>query len=145
MIKTVLKLGLILVAGILIYNYFLGTPEEKATSKQIFSEVKDLGSATWALLKSEKEKFDEGKYDEALDKVGDMFQGLKEKAAKLKDSDLSDRISDLDRQRENLKNKVDDAEKAGKTLSDEEKKELKQSFKELMDETEQLMKDMEKK
>ena len=61
--KSILKLALILVVGILIYNYFLGTDEEKQQSKEIFTEVRDLGKAAWGLLKSEKEKFDEGKYD----------------------------------------------------------------------------------
>ena len=69
MIKSILRLAAILVVGILFYNYFLGTPTEKEQSKKVFSKVKDLGRDAWDLLKTEKEKLDEGKYDEALDKI----------------------------------------------------------------------------
>jgi hypothetical protein len=142
MIRTVFKLGLILVVGILIYNYFLGTPEEKASSEKIFSEVKDLGVAAWGLLKSEKQKFDEGKYDEALDKVGNLFSNLREKASQLNDRDLSDRIDNLEQQRKDIQEKVD---RASDSLSEEEKAELKEQFRSLMDQTEGVMEDLEKK
>ena len=33
MMRSLIKLGLILVVGILVYNYFFGTPEEKQQSK----------------------------------------------------------------------------------------------------------------
>ncbi len=142
MIRTVFKLGLILVVGILIYNYFLGTPEEKASSEKIFSEVKDLGVAAWGLLKSEKQKFDDGKYDEALDKVGGLFNNLREKASQLNDRDLSDRIENLEQQRKDIQEKV---HRASDSLTEEEKAELKEQFKTLMDETEGVMEDLEKK
>lgn len=142
MIRTVLKLGLILVVGILIYNYFLGTPEEKASSEKIFSEVKDLGVAAWGLLKSEKQKFDEGKYDEALDKVGNLFDNLKDKASRLNDRDLSDRIEHLEQQRKDIQEKVHEA---SDSLTEEEKAELKKQFRDLMDEAEGVMEDLEKK
>lgn len=142
MIRTVFKLGLILVVGILIYNYFLGTPEEKASSEKIFSEVKDLGVAAWGLLKSEKQKFDEGKYDEALDKVGNLFNNLREKASQLNDRDLSDRIENLEQQRKDIQEKVD---RASDSLTEEEKAELRDQFRSLMDQTEGVMEDLEKK
>lgn len=142
MIRTVFKLGLILVVGILIYNYFLGTPEEKASSEKIFSEVKDLGVAAWGLLKSEKQKFDEGKYDEALDKVGNLFNNLREKASQLNDRDLSDRIENLEQQRKDIQEKVD---RASDSLTEEEKSELRDQFRSLMDQTEGVMEDLEKK
>jgi len=142
MIRTLIKLGLILVAGIVVYNYFLGTPEEKASSEKIFGSVKDLGVAAWGLLKSEKEKFNDGKYDEALDKVGSLFSNLKEKATGLHDRDLSDRIDNLEEQRKDIKEKIDNA---SDSMSEEEKSELKDQFKDLMDQAERVMEDMEKK
>ena len=69
MIKSLLKLLVILVVGILIYNLFLGTDEEKQGAKKIVGEVKDVGVAVKDLVKSEKEKFDKGKYDKAGESV----------------------------------------------------------------------------
>jgi hypothetical protein len=69
MIGFLFKIGLSLVVLLLVYNYFLGTPEEKSNSKEIISEVIHLGKSSWELLRTEKQKLSEGKYDLALDKV----------------------------------------------------------------------------
>ena len=108
--KSILRLGLLLVAGILVYNFFLGTPEEKEQSKVIFREVKDLGKAAVDLLKSEKNKFDEGKYDGALDKIGNLFDSLKNKAEDIEDSQLLDRIAELEDKRKALEKHLDESE-----------------------------------
>lgn len=150
--KSILKLALILVVGILIYNYFLGTDEEKQQSKEIFTEVRDLGKAAWGLLKSEKEKFDEGKYDEALDKIGSLLDNLKDKAETIQDSDILDRIAQLEDQKAELERKI--AANQVETYDDtgdpeqkvrEEEEAIKKDWKNLIEETEDLMKDMEKK
>jgi len=77
MIKFVFKIGVVLVAGVLTYNYFLGDAEEKKQSEAVFSQIKDLGSSIGGLIKSEKEKFDQGKYDEALAKISSAVSELK--------------------------------------------------------------------
>jgi hypothetical protein len=110
MIKNLLKLAAVLVVGILVYNYFMGTEAEKQQSKEIFQKVKDLGSDAWNLLKAEKEKLDEGKYDGALDKISNLIDNLKDKAEAISDSDMLDRIADLERQKDALQEKMKDAE-----------------------------------
>ena len=144
MIRTLLKVGVILVLGILVYNYFMGSPEEKATSEKIFKEVKDLGKATWDLLKAEKEKFDDGKYDDALQKVEDLYDRLRGRAESDSDPEMVDRINQLDEERKELKKRVEEAEKKTDSLSKEQKDQLKEDWDRLVRETERLMKDMEK-
>ena len=96
MLRSLIKLGLFLLAGILVYNYFFGTPEEKAQSKQIFTEIKDVTKSAVGLLKTEKQKFDEGKYNDAVDKIGGLIDNLKGKAEQLEDNrELLDQIADL--------------------------------------------------
>ena len=80
MIRKLLGLLVLVVFGILVYNFFLGTPAEKENAQKIFGEVKDLGVAVKDLLANEKEKFDAGKYDNALKKIGGIFDSLKEKS-----------------------------------------------------------------
>ena len=80
MIKAAIQIFLVLVIGLTAYNYFLGTEEEKAQAKETIDKVKEVGKAGVDLIKAEKEKFDAGKYDGALDKIGNLVDKLKSKA-----------------------------------------------------------------
>jgi len=146
--KSLLKLLVVVVIGVLIYNYFFGTPEEKATSKEIFSEVRDLGKATWGLLKSEKQKFDEGKYDEAVDKVGGLLSSLKSKAKSSDDDQAVAKLEELERRRLALDQEIaelDRLNKSGKTAAAKVKEDqIRKDWRTLMDATELIMNNMEK-
>ncbi len=151
MIKLLIRLLILLVIGVLVYNYFLGTPEEKESSKTIFREVKQLGKSTWALLKSEKTKMEEGKYDAALDKIGLLYEELEERARSGKDRESLDRLMELDRQRRALNDRLDQLEEnqaGARTASEKqqtvrEEERLKSDLRSLFAETERLMNDME--
>ncbi len=141
MIRSILKLGALLVVGILVYNLFFGTAEEKQQSKEIFHKVGELGKAGINLLKSEKAKFNEGKYDEALDNIGGLFEQVKQKAKDINDSDLLNKVSDLEKTREDLARKLDQNE--SEEFSESEKGQLKDELQKFMNDTEDLMKKLE--
>ena len=141
MIRSALKLLAILVVGILIYNLFLGTDEEKQGAKKIVGEVKDVGVAVKDLLKAEKEKFDKGKYDKAVDKIGNMLSNLKRNANEF-DEKYVKRIEELERKRKQLKDELDSVSDTSTTETSETKS-IKEDSKELMQELESLMKEME--
>jgi basic membrane lipoprotein Med (substrate-binding protein (PBP1-ABC) superfamily) len=143
MIKSALKLLVILVVGILIYNLFLGTEEEKTGAKKIVGEMKDVGVAVKDLLKAEKEKFDKGKYDKAIDKIGGMLSNLKRNAKDF-DERYVQRIEELERKRQTLKDELDAvSDTAGTSGETSQTKAIKEDSKELMQELESLMKEME--
>ena len=152
MIKSLLKLLVILVIGILIYNYFLGTEQEKQGAKKIFSEMKDVGVAVKDLLKTEKEKFDAGKYDNAVDKIGNVLDGLK-KNAKDFDEKYLKRIDDLEQKRQELRRSLSDYEQESDRITrdrDEftpkggkDSSAIKNDLEQLLKETESLINDME--
>jgi hypothetical protein len=143
MIKSLLKLLVVLVIGILIYNLFLGTDEEKQGAKKIVGEVKDVGVAVSDLLKSEKQKFDKGKYDKAIDKVGSMLSELKRNANEF-DKKYVKRIDELETKRKQLKDELDAvSDTAGTGGETRQTKSIKEDSKELMQELETLMKEME--
>ncbi len=148
MIKNLLKLLALLVVGVLVYNYFFGTPEEKETSKEIFSEVRDLGKATWNLLRSEKQKFDEGKYDEAVDKVGGLLSSLRTRAGENNDAGAIKELEDLERRRRELDRQIDEMERLNSTgknaAAKAQEEQIKKDWRTLMDATELLMNKMEK-
>ncbi len=129
MIKSVLKLGVLLLIGILGYNYFLGNPEEKAKSKEIIGKTvdfgKDIGKAGVGLIKEEYQKFKNGKYDKALDKVGNLL-----KDAKQKGGEIVNDIQDWEERRKVWKEKKDafmeGLEDDGKNMTDAEKEKMKE-------------------
>jgi cytochrome c556 len=147
MIKSLLKLVALLVIGILVYNYFMGTDDEKANAKKIFKEVKEVGVEVGNLLKSEKEKFDRGKYDTALEKIDRAFDNLKSKAKAI-DENYLDKISDLESRSKELQNQIDRAEKENRVDSTEngvETEKLKKDLDDLLERTRRLVEEMETK
>ena len=135
LIKTLLKLVLLLVIGLLGYNYFFGTEEEKYQSREIVDKAKDLGSEAWNLLRSEKEKLSDGKYDDALDRLDNLYRDLSQEAGKLGDSRLGEELRGLIERRDELAERLRD----GSELNARERRRLE----ELSEDTEVLMHEME--
>ncbi len=106
MIRSLLKLGLFLVVGILIYNFFFGTSEEKAQSKAVFRETGQAVSAAWGLLTSEKKKFDSGKYDDVLDKLGGAYSAIRERA-EFVDKNVIQRLGELEKRKKQLEREME--------------------------------------
>ncbi len=109
MIRSLIKIGLLLLVGILIYNFFFGTNVEKENSRKIFGQMKGLATSAVQLVKSEREKFDAGKYDKALDKIGGVYRGLRDKAQYLDEKVLT-RLDDLEKRKAELQQEVDKIE-----------------------------------
>jgi len=105
MIGFLIKLALVAVIGVLAYNYFFGTSEEKAQSAKAFGQMKDVAVSVGQLAKSEKEKFDAGKYDAALEKLGTAYMKLREGARKL-DAGLLKRIDTLEKRKADLEREL---------------------------------------
>jgi hypothetical protein len=154
MFKLLFRLLFVLVVGVLVYNYFLGTPEEKDTSRAIFQSVKQLGKSTWALLKSEKAKLNDGKYDTALEKINTLFGQLRSHARENRDQGALSRLQELDQERQSIEARLQQINRAkalveqGRSLGsrrtlEQDEQQLKEDLGRLFDETEMLMQDME--
>ena len=154
MIRTVIKFGVLLFIGVLCYNYFLGTQEEKAKAESTFGKIKegtqvvggvllDLGKEGVALLKEEREKFQEGKYDKAVEEVGDLISKIKNQVEGV-GGEMLDRVNDLEKERDELSKQIDKAKDSVGEVSAEEKEKLKKKFDELTEKTGEVLKDLEK-
>ncbi|MFK7808629.1 MAG: hypothetical protein AB8F74_12565 [Saprospiraceae bacterium] len=106
MIKSVIKVGLMLIVGILAYNFFFGSAEEKAQSKEIINKAADVGKAGVGLLREEVSKFRSGKYDDALDKIGTAIDATKDKVEE--GSQMLDQITDWNEKKKDWQQKRDD-------------------------------------
>lgn len=104
MTRFLLKILFYVVIIVLVYNYFLGNSAEKDSSQKIFSEVKTVLVSVKDLLGAEKQKFDQGKYDEALEKIKqgiDKIGSLKDKSA-----DLSNDLESAKKQQKLAQNQL---------------------------------------
>jgi hypothetical protein len=122
MIGFFIKLAVFAVIGILGYNYFFGTSEEKEQSSKVFGQMKEVAVSVGELAKSEKEKFDAGKYDAALDKLAGAYKAAREGAQKL-DSNLLKNIGELEQRRANLEKEIASIEAAEQADSKTERSE----------------------
>ena len=107
MIRMLLKLGLLAVVCIIIYNFFFGSADEKATSKRIFKGVGNVFTEVRDLVRMERDKFDAGKYDVALGKMQGVLENLKNHASSNKDANLQKQIAELEKRKASLENQVD--------------------------------------
>jgi vacuolar-type H+-ATPase subunit I/STV1 len=129
MIRKVISTLIVLVIGLLVYNYFFGTPEEKDQAKEIFGKGAEVVGAGADLLKGEYQKFKDGKYDKALDNIGDLLSNLKEKGGELVDEidNWQEKKGAWDEKKKELEKLLDsdsdivDEEKAKKALEELEK------------------------
>ena len=109
MLRTLLKLAVLLLAAILIYNYFFGTNEEQETSRKVFGQIRGVVVSVGDLIRSEKDKFDAGKYDKALERLGGVYKSIREQAKHV-DQDVIRRLDDLENRKARLQQELDNIE-----------------------------------
>lgn len=109
MIRSLIKLALILVAAILVYNYFFGTNAEQQQSREIFGKMKDLVVAGANMLKTEKEKFDAGKYDRLMDQLGGAYKAVRDRAQYV-DEKILTRLDELEQRKARLEKELQQIE-----------------------------------
>jgi hypothetical protein len=134
MIRKIISFAIFLVIGLLTYNYFFGTAQEKEQAQDIFAKGVEVVGASTDLLRAEYQKFNDGKYDEALDNINGLLSKLKEKGGEIDDwkkrkEDWDQKKNDLEKLLdsnssfvdEEVKKSIEDLEKEGKALRAEGK------------------------
>lgn len=134
MIKFLLKIAVVGIIALLGYNFFLGTEEEKEQSVAVFRQIGDLGKSIGDFVMSEKDKFNDGKYADALDGMEDLFGKLKSKASDAGDNATRE-LENLKKEKASLEKQY---EKVKDTATDDEIKALYSKLKGLYKKTEDL-------
>ncbi|MCO6460047.1 MAG: hypothetical protein J5I59_01480 [Saprospiraceae bacterium] len=143
MIKLLIKIAIPIIIGILIYNYFFGTSEEKETSKIVFQKTKDLTVSVYDMLKSEKDKFDEGKYDKAIDKLNDVLNAAKSNEGQYS-GQQKDELKNLEKEKKQLQDEINQTKKLSKDEADKKSESLDKKLLDLVDRAGKLFGDTEK-
>ncbi len=115
MIRSLLKLALMAVVCIVIYNRFFGSDVEKDQSKRIFKGVGNVFTEVRDLVRTERGKFDAGKYDVALGKMQGILENLKNHASDNKDVNLQRQIAQLEQRKHALENQVNQTPQPNKS------------------------------
>ncbi len=113
MIKNLIKIGALLVIAVIGYNYFLGDAEEKESSKKIVDGVKEIGKSVGGVIKSETEKFSEGKLDRVLAKMSAAMSTIE--AQPTEDTNLKGQLKELMIERNRLQDEVNKIQGEDKT------------------------------
>jgi len=140
MIRSIISLLVVLVIGILVYNLFFGTSEEKEKTKQISTQLKEVGTSIKGLLVEEKEKLDNGKYDKALDQIKNLFENVKN-SIKI-DPNKMQQLKELEQKRDALAEELKTTESASDSTQQAEKSKIKKELEQLMKDTEKLFKQL---
>ncbi len=146
--KGLIRITVIAIIAILVYNYFFGTAEEKQSSEKIFNEFVDLGKAVGDLIKTEKEKFDRGKYDDVLAKITDFIDNLKSTAEG--SVEAMEKIQQLEARKEAIEEQIAERNNIPSTRGGEnipesyeqQDKNLDKALQDLMRETEKVVNDL---
>lgn len=102
---SILRIVIVLIIGIILYNYFLGSKEEKASSEKVINEFVELGKSVGELIANEKERFDQGKYDKALNQIGSFIEDLKSKAG-ASSKEVQDQIRSLEKHKKDIQSSL---------------------------------------
>jgi hypothetical protein len=111
MIRSLIKFAFWAIVVMVIYNYFWGNPQEKAQSGRVFQGVGQLFGEVKSLVVSEKGKFDGGKYDTALDKMGNVITKLRDHGNQTGDKALIQQSVQLEDRRQHIDHQLKKTEK----------------------------------
>lgn len=95
--RFIVKVLLIILLGLIAYNYFFGDDTERETSSLVVDNAKQLGQSVWEMIKVEKDRFSEGKHQEMMEHVGTTIGFIKENKETLNISDIE--MQDLEQQK----------------------------------------------
>ncbi len=139
MIGKLIRAALFLAVLVIGYNYFYGTAEEKAQSKEIVDGTKDVAKKATNSLKQflnrQKEKLDDGQYKETTDQIRDLVNDLKKRAEK-EGVAIKEDVKNLELDNERL---AEELREAGANL---DKPEMKEKFSKLLEKAEKILKNM---
>ncbi|NBB88815.1 MAG: hypothetical protein GVX96_03370 [Bacteroidetes bacterium] len=115
MLGRLIKWALIIVIGLLVYNYFYGTEQEKKQSEEIFTKTKEIGQSIVGFVSDETQKVKDGKYNDVIDNISGFLSELKsEKNAE----EIEEIQSDLDKTKENYESESTSADSLESQLQD---------------------------
>jgi len=144
MIRKLISLVILAVIGLMGYNMFFGTEEDKARGQAVAKETKELVGSVIGFLKAEKENYDSGKFDNAMQKLNKAVKNVSQKAQEIGGS-MPERV----RQLEDKKNQLDELIQINKNskMADPKKEsdKIKDEMSDILKELQEIAEDIDNK
>ncbi len=136
--RTLIRIIILLLILIIAYNYFLGDTEEKESTETVISNAKELIHSIGTVIKSEKEKYHDGKYDDAINKLGNLFDKVKESITSSTRSS-KDRLKELEKQKLEIEEEYHKLKNEPDSVREVKKEQLNIRLEEIISETEEIL------
>lgn len=141
---TLIRILIMLLLLVFAYNYFVGDEEEKKSTETVISNAKDLISSIGTVIKSEKEKYNDGKYDNAIDKLGNLFTAIQSNFG-FHGSDPDKKLEKLEREKLEIEQEYLKLENEPDSVRETKKEELNRRLEELLSDAEKVLEKLERK
>jgi Zn-dependent M32 family carboxypeptidase len=150
MISNLIKLLVLFLVGWLIYTQVLGrgTEAEKQQGAELIENGKNVLSSVFGIISNEGQKFKDGTYDDAIDKLGSLLDDLR---SKTNDSELQAKLDELKQEEERIKKEITEVKQdettAARPTTDPSEKEAKteKDLKKLTEDIQTVLQLMSKK
>lgn len=121
--KNLIFLVILVIAGIVGYMYFFGKGEDREKAVAVVTETRELGKSVGEFLKRQKEKYDDGEFENLMNKIdrnldkmrNNKTENTDEERQELKELERELRQVDADKlspeNRERLRQLLDEFEK----------------------------------
>jgi len=141
--RRILSLVVFAAIAFMGYNHFYGTDEDRAVNREITDGVKGVGSAVGKLFQSAKENYNDGKFDDAIEKTGNVISQLGKKAQEI-GQNFPERLKELEEKRNQLDKLIETTKTTRSSEPEKQNEAIKDEMSELMEELEALKNDMDK-
>ncbi len=143
MIRKLISLVIFAVIGLMGYNMFFGTDEDKARGQAVAKETKELVGSIFGFLKAEKENYDAGKFDNAMDKMNKAFKNISQKAKEV-GGDLPERMKDLEQKKDQLDRLIEVNKNSKMADPKKENDKIQDEMSDILKELQDIAEDIEK-
>ncbi|MBK8443348.1 MAG: hypothetical protein IPL35_08020 [Sphingobacteriales bacterium] len=143
MIRRLIGLALVLLLGWIVYVQFYGTDEQKTARKQLFENLRQTGKTIGDIAKVEQLKLKDISFKDALGKVGESIDKLRQNASNLK-QEYREKLDDLQSRKRELEDLLHIAQsKPDSEITPEQEAAAKQKLRDLSVEMQTLAKQIE--
>ena len=127
--KFLFRLLVLLFLLKLAYNYFLGDDQEKSSAQSVLDSAKEMSHSVGKMLSSEKESYEDGRYNQLLENLSNSLLKLKTSDAAMS----KEVLEEIEREEEVLKQEYESLKMQDESSRMYQKKQINHRLMELLD------------